>query len=467
LHGVGAGDVNGDGKPDLLTAFGWFEAPADARAENWTWHEITVAAAVKGPRHYSHIHTQDVNGDGRNDLIFGHGHGFGIYWLENQAAGWKLHLIDQSWSQAHAMTLVDLDRDGQRDFVTGKRYLAHDIDPGAYEPLGLYWYRLNPDATYTKHVIDFGGKVGGGMQLPVVDVDGDGFLDIVGCAWFSKQLRWFENPRRFDGEFGNLLWKEHVVETGFNYELAMQVDVDGDGKANEILPNYGSSNEIAWWEAVKGQWVRHLVGKVPNVRGLHGVGAGDVNGDGKPDLLTAFGWFEAPADARAENWTWHEITVAAAVKGPRHYSHIHTQDVNGDGRNDLVFGHGHSFGIYWLENKAAGWTLHTIDDSWSQAHAMTLVDLDRDGQRDFVTGKRYLAHDIDPGAYEPLGLYWYRLNPDATYTKHVIDFGGKVGGGMQLPVVDVDGDGDLDIVAPGKSGLYLFEQIQPARQKAK
>jgi hypothetical protein len=360
----------------------------------------------------------------------------------------KKHLIDPGANESAAV--ADLNRDGRADIISGEN-----------------WYEAPDWKKHRLREINFQNGYIDNFSDLVLDVNGDGFLDIVGCAWFSKQLRWFENPRRFDGEFGNLLWKEHVVETGFNYELAMQVDVDGDGKANEILPNYGSSNEIAWWEAVKGQWVRHLVGKVPNVRGLHGVGAGDVNGDGKPDLLTAFGWFEAPADARAENWTWHEITVAAAVKGPRHYSHIHTQDVNGDGRNDLVFGHGHSFGIYWLENKAAGWTLHTIDDSWSQAHAMTLVDLDRDGQRDFVTGKRYLAHDIDPGAYEPLGLYWYRLNPDATYTKHVIDFGGKVGGGMQLPVVDVDGDNDLDIVAPGKSGLYLFEQIQPARQKAK
>ena len=78
------------------------------------------------------------------------------------------------------------------------------------------------------------------------------------AAWFSKKLSWYENPRRHDGEFHNSLWKEHVIETGFNYELMLLVDVDGDGKAQEILPNYGSSAEIAWWERVepfsKGEW---------------------------------------------------------------------------------------------------------------------------------------------------------------------------------------------------------------------
>ncbi|HVF88085.1 MAG TPA: FG-GAP-like repeat-containing protein, partial [Pyrinomonadaceae bacterium] len=101
------------------------------------------------------------------------------------------------------------------------------------------------------------------------------------------------------------------------------------------------------------------------------------------------------------------------------------------------------------------------------AHALTLVDLDKDGRLDIITGKRYLAHDIDPGAYEPLGLYWYRLGEDGRYTKHVIDYNSKAGGGMQLPVTDIDGDGDLDIVAPGKSGLFLFEQVDFARQKAR
>jgi hypothetical protein len=106
-----------------------------------------------------------------------------------------------------------------------------------------------------------------------------------------------------------------------------------------------------------------------------------------------------------------------------------------------------------------------IDESWSQAHAMTMVDLNGDGKMDFVTGKRYMAHNgHDPGEREPLGIYWYEyLKSDdgkhIEWVKHVIDYGSRTGGGMQIPVVDLNGDGYPDFVVAGKSGLFLFENL--------
>lgn len=360
----------------------------------------------------------------------------------------RKHLLDAGANEAAAV--ADINGDGRLDVVSGENW---------FEAPKWMKHRFREIPFSNGYIDDFSNHP--------LDVNGDRYPDVVTCAWFGKQMAWYENPRRHDGEQSNVLWKEHVIESGFNYELMLMADIDGDGKAQEFLPNYGSSPEIAWWErtelSAKGDWVRHGVGKVPEARGLHGVGAGDLNGDGRPDILTPRGWFEGPANPRMASWTFHPDFQLLPPRGQ--CSPIYVMDVNGDRKNDAVFSAGHHYGVFWLENRGSEWKLHTIDNSWSQAHAMTLADLDRDGRLDIITGKRYLAHDIDPGAYEPLGLYWYRLGPHGEYTKHVFDFGTTTGGGMQVPIVDMDGDGDLDLVAPGKSGLFLFEQVDFPREK--
>ena len=134
---------------------------------------------------------------------------------------------------------------------------------------------------------------------------------------------------------------------------------------------------------------------------------------------------------------------------------------------------GHDYGVHYYERGADGaWKRNVIDDSWSQAHASTLVDLNGDGRLDLVTGKRFMAHNgRDPGEKEPLGLYWYQFRPDAQgrpeWIRHVISYGGQVGGGMQIPAVDIDADGDVDLVCAGKSGLYLLENQTKKKPQAR
>src|ERR1035441_5405722 len=337
---------------------------------------------------------------------------------------------------AEPAAFADVNRDGKLDIVAGEN---------SYEA-----------PRWTKHHfrnIDFRNGYVDDFSDLILDVNGDGYPDVVSCAWVAQRIWWNENPGKRGGE-----WKEHSIEEGFNVEFAFLADIDNDGKAQEILPELaGKGAGVNWYEVKNGAFVKHVVSAtVPG----HGIGAGDVNGDGRNDIITPKGWYEAPPDPRSGDWTFHQDFDLGDT------GFIYAYDVNGDGRNDIVTSMAHNYGIFWLEQGADGhWTKHIIDESWSQAHALTLVDLNGDGQKDLLTGKRYMAHNgHDPGEREPLGIYWYEFmrldgGKKIEWVKHVVDYSTRTGGGMQIPVADLDGDGDLDFVVAGKSGLFLFENL--------
>ena len=119
------------------------------------------------------IYTMDVNGDGLPDLVTTLAHDYGIFWYEQKkdAQGnrtWVKHVIDNAWSQAHALTIADLKGDGKPVLVTGKRYYAHEHDKGANEPLGVYWYervQTEHGLQWRRHIIDYSTRTGAGMQV--------------------------------------------------------------------------------------------------------------------------------------------------------------------------------------------------------------------------------------------------------------------------------------------------------------
>jgi hypothetical protein len=378
----------------------------------------------------------------------------------------RIQMLDPGASEGAAV--ADMNKDGRLDIVSGDSWFQ-----------GPAWTR------HKFRTLGFANNYIDALSDLAVDVDGDGYPDIATVTWFSRKISWYRNPGKTGGA-----WTETIINSGFNVEFAMLADMNNDGQAREILAQENGTGQ-SWYELSGGSWTRHVVSD--RTYG-HGIGAGDVNGDRRTDILTPRGWLEAPADPRAKNWTYHPAWESANVPitppasaGQSQGSNpnapppvaslgfMHVLDVNADGRNDVITAAGHDFGVFWFEQGADGkWTKRMIDNAWSQGHASTLVDLNGDGKLDLVTGKRFMAHNgSDPGEREPLGVYWYEYRasaapggrgggqsgPAVEWIRHLVDYGGRMGGGLQIPVVDIDADGDLDLVCAGKSGLFLVENL--------
>jgi hypothetical protein len=372
----------------------------------------------------------------------------------------RTHTIDPGASETAAV--ADINRDKRLDIVSGE-----------------YWYEA---PTWIKHrfrELGFSNQyIDNFSDLPV-DVDGDQYPDIVSVSWFARRVAWWRNPGPSTGSGPAAAWRESPINSGFNIEFALLVDMNNDGKPQEILAQENGTGQ-SWYELKGSTWVKHVVSDRSYG---HGIGAGDVNGDKRNDILTPRGWLEAPPDPRSGPWMFHGVwesinvpvtpsTTPAKPGAPPRVSELgfmHVVDVNGDGRNDVLTAAGHDFGVFWFEHGENGqWTRRVIDNSWSQGHASTLVDLNGDGRMDLLTGKRFMAHNgSDPGEREPLGVYWYESRKSTSgnveWIRHLVEYGGRVGGGMQIPVVDIDADGDLDLVCPGKSGLFLVENLTKGR----
>jgi putative membrane-bound dehydrogenase-like protein len=321
-----------------------------------------------------------------------------------QTASWSTVRLDPAF-RAEGCALGDLDRDGELDLVAGPMWwkgpdfrVVNEIralrawDPAQYSDSFLYW---------------------------IDDLDGDGWNDVLEVGFPGEAAQWYRNPGT-----ARRTWQKHLVAEHVDNESPAYADLDGDGQRELVGQNEG---HFGWWEPTKGAptalWRFHqLSPHADRGKFTHGLGVGDVDGDGRADVLEATGWWRQPDSLKGDPfWERHEFTFGGRQGGAQ----MLVSDVDGDGDADVVTSlAAHGFGLSWFEQQRAEGAItfrehRFVDDTpqksphqvrFGEIHALAQVDLDGDGVQDLVTGKRWWSHGAqgDPEPGSPAVLYAFR-----------------------------------------------------------
>ena len=363
---------------------------------------------------------------------------------QKKPVGFVKHIITKDFISEGA-ALADVNRDGKTDIIAGAYWFEAPtwIKHGIAQPK-----TYNPATEFSNSFLNF-----------AMDVDQDGWIDQLRISLPGEEAVWYHNPGKQAG-----YWPMHGILANAGNESPALEDVDGDGRP-DLICNDPVAKEMVWMKSpvVKGDtnWKRYVIarGAAPGTnRYTHGLGLTDMNGDGHKDIVITSGWWECPADPTQPDWVFHAAALGADC------SQIYQWDSRTDAGEIIINASAHDYGIWWHQRVSNGdgsiqWQQHLIFDKFSETHALTMADINKDGYPDLVTGKRYFAHNgKDPGGMDPAVLYWFEYVPgkQPSWIPHPVDDNSGVG--LQVLVQDMNNDGLPDIVVSNKKGLFLFEQ---------
>ena len=307
--------------------------------------------------------------------------------------------------------LADVDGDGFLDILTA----------GGAQGVEIFWYAY-PD--WTKHRIAI---YGGGDDLQVTDMNGDGAVDVIVNGW---PIVWFENPR---GSGGNpqAQWTGHAIDETYSHDVRI-ADIDRDGKL-DVVAVKAHGTTVLYLQNSADSWSQTTLSNAHVTAG--GLALADIDADGRIDVVGDGYWLRQPATP-ANGGAWQHRTIAAWGAG----GSVDTADLNDDGRLDVLLapsetGPGE---IAWFEAPVdplnGSWIRHTIADA-EDVHLVHLVDFDNDHDLDIAFAEMHQSPTDRVGVYlnEGLGASW-TLHLIATSASHNIAVG------------DLENDGDIDIV---------------------
>lgn len=353
---------------------------------------------------------------------------------------------------AEGATIADLDADGHPDVVAGPFIWR---GPQFTERKEFYPAKPFNINGYSDNFFPYAR-----------DLDADGRLDLLVIGFPGKEVRWYRNP----GE-GSAPWPMHLALPQLDNESAGYGDLTGDGEP-EL---FGSVNGVFGFASPRKEdpaasWTWHRISpeKATGGKFTHGLGIGDVNGDGRLDLLEKSRWWEQPASLEGDpEWQAHR----ADFTGPGG-AQMFAWDFDGDGAQDVLSSlAAHSYGLAWFRQEQGKFSRRLITTeeplqnpygvAFSQIHGIALEDIDGDGLKDIITGKRYWAHNgHDPGERDPAVIYWFQTVREpgggVTFVPHLID--DQSGVGVEVKVADANSDGLPDVVVANKHGVFLHLQ---------
>jgi len=378
----------------------------------------------------------------------------------NSPVTWRKTVIEQGF-RSEGVAVADVNKDGRLDLLIGDA-----------------WYEA---PAWKKHEIRKAGNYGDGlksysecMMCWADDVNQDGWVDQIVIGFPGKPAYWYENPK---GKAGH--WPEYEISQSACNETPLYLDLFQNGQRVLIMGAQpaGKDNEgqMFWFSPgtdPRLPWEKHAISEpsqpkkpIPGTqRFAHGLGVGDLNRDGRLDVICTGGWWEQPSEGRDAKsaWSFHRDNLGDAV------ADIVALDVNQDGLPDLINSSAHRFGIWWYEQVKAedggiAFKKHDLFPNLvSETHALIAIDINGDGHKDFVTGKRFWSHGRhEAGSDQPALLYWFEAQPKANAATVFVprEVDNQSGIGTQFEVRDFNGDQLPDIITANKKGVFLFEQV--------